>query len=88
MSSILTGLLPLGVAGPKTVLAEKITTNKEVVIKANFPRCGICHIHGLLADHDFIVNKNPPIVAPAQAFAATVASHSTYITATSPIDPI
>lgn len=36
-------------------------------------------LHGLLADHDFMVKKNPPTVAPAQAFTTIAAGPSTLL---------
>ncbi|KAI3765927.1 hypothetical protein L2E82_15974 [Cichorium intybus] len=43
-------------------------------------------LHGLLADHDFMVKKTLPTVAPVQAFAATSSNCSTPTTATPPPD--
>lgn len=39
-------------------------------------------LHGLLVDHDFMIKKNSPMVAPVQAFTTTSSNRSTPLTTT------
>ncbi|KAD5508217.1 hypothetical protein E3N88_15920 [Mikania micrantha] len=57
-------------------LREEYNGLKSTLLTRQFPTV-FSELHGLLADHDYLITKNQPDVNPTQAFAATTINRNT-----------